>query len=266
MCLILEWKTGLCVRAIEPWLSTFCGMTINLLAPPDSSSPPRPMSKSWWIWRMLVFCSEILMRVCCWSGYKRPNSVSNSRIHVASFAASVNAIYSTSVDNRVTVGCLLEYQLTGPPFSMKIKPEVDFRLSKSPAQSKSEYPLTKQLFLSAVDNATMLKVFHIPWYHFYSFSMLLARILDVLARNQCGKSNVWPCLHHREHQRPCHALVSFSLGWGSFSVSFLLEGCTFLHWSIDRVCLVEVELGEDFVDVCGLGQFDSLFLSVSLYI
>lgn len=68
--------------------------------------------------------------------------MSNSRIHVASFAASVNAIYSALVDDRATVGYLLEHQLTGPPFSMKIKPEVDFRLSKSPAQFESEYPLT----------------------------------------------------------------------------------------------------------------------------
>ena len=68
--------------------------------------------------------------------------MSNRRSHIASFAANVNAIYSAWVDNKATVGCLLEYQLTGPPFSIKMKPEVDFRLSRSPAQLESEHPST----------------------------------------------------------------------------------------------------------------------------
>lgn len=84
--------------------------------------------------------------------------MSNRRIHIASFAASINAMYSASVDNRATVGCLLEHQLTGPPFSMKMKPEVNFQLSKSPAQSESD----EQLFLSAVGDAAILGAFHVP--------------------------------------------------------------------------------------------------------
>ena len=67
--------------------------------------------------------------------------MSNSRIYVIFFAANVNAIYSTLVEERATVDCLFKYQLTGLPFSIKIKPEVDFWLAKSPAQTESEYPL-----------------------------------------------------------------------------------------------------------------------------
>ena len=52
--------------------------------------------------------------------------MSSRRIHVASFAASIKATYSALVDDNVTVGCLLEHQLTGPLLSMKMKPEVDF--------------------------------------------------------------------------------------------------------------------------------------------
>lgn len=45
-----------------------------------------------------------------------------------------------------------------------------------------------------------------------------------------------------------------------------LGECTFLHRGVDGVCFVKVELGEDFVDVRGLGQFDGLLFSVSLYL
>lgn len=47
---------------------------------------------------------------------------------VASFAANMKAIYLASVENKVTVGCLLERQLIGPLLSIKMKPDVDFRL------------------------------------------------------------------------------------------------------------------------------------------
>lgn len=72
--------------------------------------------------------------------------MSNRRSQVASFAANVKARYSASVDERATVDCLLQHQLTGPPLRIKMKPEVDFRLSLSPAQSESEYPSTSKLF------------------------------------------------------------------------------------------------------------------------
>ena len=71
--------------------------------------------------------------------------MSRSYSQVASFAASVRAIYSALVDEKATVGCLFEHQLIGPPLSIKMKPEVDFQLFLSPAQSESEYPSTSSL-------------------------------------------------------------------------------------------------------------------------
>ena len=49
-----------------------------------------------------------------------------SRSHVASFGASVNATYSASVEESATVDWRFEHQLTGPPLSMKMYPDVDF--------------------------------------------------------------------------------------------------------------------------------------------
>lgn len=72
--------------------------------------------------------------------------MSKRRSHVASFAAKVRAMYSTSVDNNATVGCFFKHQLTNPLFSMKMKLEFDFRLFLLLAQSEFEYPSTKSLF------------------------------------------------------------------------------------------------------------------------
>ena len=47
-----------------------------------------------------------------------PSSIISKRSHVVFFAAKVSAIYSASVDNNVTVVCLLKHQLIGPLFSM----------------------------------------------------------------------------------------------------------------------------------------------------
>lgn len=45
---------------------------------------------------------------------------------MAFFAAKVSATYSTFVNDKITVACLLEHQLTGPSFSMKMNSDVDF--------------------------------------------------------------------------------------------------------------------------------------------
>lgn len=146
MCLVLEWKTGLWAKAIDPLLLPFNEMTTcESVAVVDSLSPPHAISRSYWMLCTHVFCSETLMKTCCWSGCKSPSSVSSRRSHVASFVASVKAMYSASVDDNATVGCLFEHQLTGLPLSIKIKPEVDFWLSLSPAQSKLEYPSMRSL-------------------------------------------------------------------------------------------------------------------------
>ncbi len=66
------------------------------------------------------------------------SSVSSRQSQVASLAANVSAIYSASVEEGATVDCLLGHQLIGPLFSMKMKPDVDFRLFLLPAQFESE--------------------------------------------------------------------------------------------------------------------------------
>ena len=45
------------------------------------------------------------MRTYCWLSYRRLNSMSSRRSHVASFAASVKAMYSALIDDKATVGC-----------------------------------------------------------------------------------------------------------------------------------------------------------------
>ena len=145
MCFVLAWKTGLWAKAIDPWLSTLSGI-VMLVAGSSFPSQALSGSKSWWIAWAHVFCSDILMSACCSSSRRRPSAVKRSRNHVASLAANVKDIYSASVDDSATVDCLFEHQLTSPPFSMNIKPDVDFRLSLSPAQSESEYPSTQSFF------------------------------------------------------------------------------------------------------------------------
>ena len=54
------------------------------------------------------------------------------------FAAKVSATYFASVDDRATVACLLEHQLTGPPLSMKMNLDVDFLVAWSPSRSELE--------------------------------------------------------------------------------------------------------------------------------
>ena len=106
-------------------------------------SPPRTESSSSKALALLFpFLTFIL---ACWSsGCRRPSLV-RKRSQVASFAASVRVMYYAFVDDRATVDCLFEHQLTGPPLSIKTNPEVDLRLSLSPAQSESEYPSTSSL-------------------------------------------------------------------------------------------------------------------------
>lgn len=133
MCFVLAWKTGLWASAREPWLSPF------------SETVGSPLPRSRFLRSLSMACThkfllETLISACYWSASNTPSFVKRSRRHVASLAARVSAIYSASVEDRATVACFLEHQLIGPPFSIKIKPDVDFRLSLSPAQSESEYP------------------------------------------------------------------------------------------------------------------------------
>jgi len=57
---------------------------------------------------------------------------------MASQVAPVNALYSTSVDDKEIIGCfLLLYDMTPEPI-LNAYPEVDFLSSGFPAQSESE--------------------------------------------------------------------------------------------------------------------------------
>ena len=80
MCFDLAWNWGLDARAIADWLSR-------------SSSAG--------------------------DGWMKFNSVSNVQSHIAWVVALELAIYSASVDDRVTVGCFLNDHATAPPPTRK---------------------------------------------------------------------------------------------------------------------------------------------------
>src|SRR3954467_2542539 len=100
MCFVLAWWTGFFARAIADWLSS--KMVVTLL------------------WK--------------------PSSLRNVRSQMASFVACVRAIYSASVEDSATVAWRLLLQLTTPPETRKMYPDVERRESKSLPQFASEYP------------------------------------------------------------------------------------------------------------------------------
>lgn len=59
------------------------------------------------------------------------------RSHANSFPASTVALYSASVEERLTVGCFLDIQLTAPPCKVNTYPVVERLVAGSPAQSAS---------------------------------------------------------------------------------------------------------------------------------
>ncbi len=71
-----------------------------------------------------VLSCAILISKYWLSSSSTPISVRSSLSQVAFFAARFNVTYSASVDDQATVGCLLEHQLTGLPFSIKMNPDV----------------------------------------------------------------------------------------------------------------------------------------------
>lgn len=116
---------------------------------------------------------------------------------MASFAARVNATYSASVDDKAKIACLLEHQLTGPPFSMKMKPDVDFLVAWSPAQSELEYPLMIRSPPSLPPY--VIPRLQVPHDGFYGFSVLSRGIFGETAYHQGCKGDVRSSFHHREH-------------------------------------------------------------------
>lgn len=55
--------------------------------------------------------------------------MSRKRGQVAFFVANVKAIYLALMEDWATVNCFLEHQLMKPLLSIKIKLNIDFRLS-----------------------------------------------------------------------------------------------------------------------------------------
>lgn len=92
-----------------------------------------------------MLCSNILMRVYWSLSYSKQSLVSSRCIYVIFFATNVREIYLSSVDDRANVDCFFKFQLTGLPFNIKIKLNVNLRLSLSPAEFESGYPLRVSL-------------------------------------------------------------------------------------------------------------------------
>ena len=63
----------------------------------------------------------------------------SARSHNVSDATFASALYSASVDDRATTRCFFELQEMGLEPRKHMYAEVDFRSSKLPAQSTSEY-------------------------------------------------------------------------------------------------------------------------------
>src|SRR3954452_8718863 len=101
MCFVLAWWTGFFASAIADWLS-----------------------------------SKMVVASLLW----KPSSLRKVRSQMASFVACVRAIYSASVDDSATVAWRLLLQLTTPPETRKMYPDVERRESKSLPQFASEYP------------------------------------------------------------------------------------------------------------------------------
>lgn len=53
----------------------------------------------------------------------------DARILLQDFNKNILTIYLASIKDKAMIACCFEYQLIGPPLSMKMKPVVDFWLS-----------------------------------------------------------------------------------------------------------------------------------------
>lgn len=78
----------------------------------------------------------------------KPISVSNNLILVVSFVTRLSVIYSAFYDNKTTIACLLEFQLTGTSFSIKMNLDIDILDIWSPAQLELENLLLIKSFPS----------------------------------------------------------------------------------------------------------------------
>ena len=114
----------------------------------NSTSPDLTRSCTKWCWMSMCFvlawcmgflASPIHLWLSLWitvapfCGW--PMSASKHRSQMASFVACVAAMYSASVEDRATVTCHLDDQLTGHPLTRNVYPVVDLWSLWSPPQS-----------------------------------------------------------------------------------------------------------------------------------
>jgi len=119
MCLVRSWNFGFFTSWIASCLSTkICWGSVAL----ESLSEHKQ-------WR---HCSACLYRILPYNmrAYKE-------QTQMASFVASEASMYSPSIFEKATSGCLQARQIMAPPASMNTQPDVDFRSSGSPAKSES---------------------------------------------------------------------------------------------------------------------------------
>ncbi len=97
----------------------------------------------WWNWGFTVSKIAPLLlvfRLNSWPGSLYPTAAKNWSNYKASFSASVIAIYSISVEDRVTVTCCFDWWDTNPAERRKKYPPFDLHSSLSPVQSESVCP------------------------------------------------------------------------------------------------------------------------------
>lgn len=153
ICLVCAWKTELWDKAIDLWLFLISDIGMKLLLARvdykgiknriksefsllgagaavsvkgfENVSPSYPATSALICSIFLLSCKTFISTYWPFL-FSRLIFVNNSFIQVASYAAKISAKYSASIDNKATIACLLEHQLTGHLFSMKTNPEVDF--------------------------------------------------------------------------------------------------------------------------------------------
>ena len=99
-----------------------------------------------------------------WNRMVEPSSVcfklwSNAWRYKTSWAVELAAMYSASVLLRATVCCFLLPQWMAAPLNVRMKPEIDFLVSLSPAQSESVYPTRFKSPLLTY----MMAIFFVVW-------------------------------------------------------------------------------------------------------
>lgn len=109
-----------------------------------------------------------------------------------SLAASVNVMYSVSVEESATVRCFLDSQLIAAPLSLKMNPVYDLRSTGHPAQSASTNPSRVPMFLIYVIPKFMVPLRYLKM-RFAAFQLLIAVTGVELVETTNNMGYVRPC-------------------------------------------------------------------------